>query len=734
MPDHGGNTVDGADSAPLLLAPRITVETARRALVPGYIVSMLVYLGLSAPRAGGLPRYFTGQLVWLAVAVVLVRAAWVAHGSARLIERRFWGFVVAIGVCVTASQITYLAELGLSGSAPLASISTVFDVLTIGCLVALLASLIRFRRAMFAARARFVVDIVAACVVAVGVLDAWVVSPLYSSLQNGSALAGLLYSFFPVVGALAMAGILRIVIGTRSDRWQSWERLIAAAAGTFALALLASPFAYSGAAAGLTRGWAAVTVDAVLLSSLYLGLAAVVRRLSERDRPWGLRPLVAIEPSYGWVASVVLPSIELIAIPAFGVAAYGTADASERVFLLAVVAVTALLLALRTVLAVADSEALLAKADTDPLTGLLNHRLFYDRLGSEMERAQRHGEPVGLIAIDVDDFGSVNSVGGHLAGDSAIVNVGRAVIAAVRVQDVVCRVGGDELMVVLPGTDSTVALLTARRILGGIRQVVDSVGRPLSASAGVASFPADAMDREELVGRADAALYWAKGHGKDRAVQFDTQLVGPANAQDRIRDVREHANLDAVRALAAAVDARDPGTHDHSRNVAALATALARELGLEEDVVELVGFAGLLHDVGKIGIPDSVLHRRGDLTADERSLMLTHAPLGAEILSATKMSEMLPWVRHHHERWDGTGSPDGLVGDEIPLGARIIALSEAYDSLVTGRFGRKPLTPRAALQKIDLELGGKFDPKVGERFLRIAAASQPATSDRRVES
>lgn len=724
---HGVEAVDRANAAPSWLLPGVSAEAVMRGLLPGYVVLMAGFLVLNAPRAGASAN-FAGQLAWLAIAVALDRVAWVAHGSARLVERRFWGFLFAAVACVVGSQVTYLVHIALGGAdSPLIPVSTAFDVTTVALLVALLASLTRFRRTTFAARARFVVDIVAACVVTVGVLDDWVVGPLFGPPGGGDALSGVLYSAYPVVGILVLVGTLRIVIGTRSDRWQAWERLIGAAAATFALALVLSPVAYSDAAATVTGGWAAVTVDAMLFSSLYLGFAATVRRLAERHRPWRLRPLATLEPSYGWVASVVLPSIELLAIPAFGIAAFGAADAPERGLRLAVVVTVSLLLALRTILAVADSEALLTTADTDPLTGLLNHRLFYDRLGSEMDRAHRQGEALGLIALDIDDFGAVNSSGGHRAGDAALVGVAAAVCSAVRAQDVVCRVGGDELMIILPGADSAASLYTARRVLTGVSEVVDPVGRSLTVSAGVAAFPGDALDREELVSRADAALYWAKRHGKGRAVVFDADVVGPTDAHERIRDLREHANLEAVRALASAVDARDPGTQDHSRNVAALATTLARAMGLDDRSVTLMGYAGLLHDIGKIGVPDAVLHKRGPLTDAERSKLREHASLGAEILSATAMVEILPWVRHHHERWDGTGYPDGLSGDGIPLGARIIAVSEAYDSLITGRSGRKPLTRRAALQQVDLDLGAKFDPIVGERFLRLMASTSSAS-------
>jgi diguanylate cyclase (GGDEF)-like protein/putative nucleotidyltransferase with HDIG domain len=719
MPDrHGGDAVAGADTAPVPFLPGLSSGTIRRWLVPGYVVLMALFVALSAPRVTAMAGQAPGQIAWLVVSLALIRGSWVARRASQSeVERRFWGFLLAASVSLAVGEGVYVVESLSSGPVgpPLGSFSTICDVLTVLLLVGLLTSLAKFTQATWAARSRFVVDIVAACVVFMGILDAWIVGPLFAT--RGGGLSGALYSAYPVVGALVLAGTLRVVIGTRFDRWQSWERRIAGAAGAFALALLLTPVGNAALYARVTGGWAIVVTDGVMLSGLYFGFSAVVHRLADRERPWALRPVATLEPSYGWIASVVLPSIQLLAIPAFG-----TGDPGERALRLVIVGVVAALLAVRTLLAVADSEVLLARADADPLTGLLNHRLFYDTLGGEMERASRHGESVALVALDVDDFGAVNSVGGHLAGDQALVEIAAAVRAAVRGQDLVCRVGGDELTVILPGADVAAAFVTACRILDGVRSISDSAGRHLTASVGVAAYPEHASDRDRLVAAADAALYWAKRHGKDRAAVYDAQVSKSASPEERIRELREHANLEAVRALAAAVDARDPATQDHSRHVSELATRLARVLGLDEAMVTLVGFAALLHDVGKIGVPDSVLHKRGDLTPQEVSRVREHAPLGARILASTAMSEIPPWVRGHHERWDGAGHPDGLAGEGIPLGARIIAVCEAYDSLVSGRFGRAQLTRRAALQQIDLDLGSRFDPALGERFIRMMTA------------
>lgn len=729
MPErHGEDAFEGARVAPVMLFPGISAQGARRWLGIGWVVVIGAFIVSHLVEPTG---YVAGRVLWIVVALAVVRGAWVAFRLSPMpAERRFWGLLFVATAAAAASQgldtLSIIIEGPIGGF--LGSLAPVFDGATVALLVTVLLTLTRFRKATWAARARFSVDIFAACVVMVGIIDDLITAPMFAASGVGTVPA-ILYSIYPVIGAVVLVGTLGVVIGTRFRAWETWELRVGIAAGAFALALLLSPVGYSQVVVTAARGWGSVVIDGILLSSLYFALSAAVHRLSSHDRPWRLRPLATVEPSYGWIAAVVLPSIEVLAIPAFGIAAFQTADPTVRAFRIAVVGVIALILAARTLLAIADSEALLARADADPLTGLLNHRLFYDHLGAEVDRAARHGERVGLVALDIDDFGAVNSVGGHLAGDAALVGIARSIETAVRSQDIVCRVGGDELMVILPGADIDAAFVTAQRVLDGVHTVIDSVGRPLSASAGVAAYPEHACDRDRLVAAADAALYWAKRHGKDRAVLFDAEVVTPVSPERRIRDLRDHANLEAVRALAAAVDARDPGTQDHSRNVSMLSAALARELDLDEETATLIGHAGLLHDIGKIGVPDSVLRKPGTLTEEERARLREHATLGARILTSTAMSEIPPWVRHHHERWDGTGYPDGLAGEAIPLGARIIAVVEAYDSLASGRFGRQPLTSRAALQQIDLELGAKFDPVVGERFIRLMTAQRSHGAD-----
>ena len=193
---------------------------------------------------------------------------------------------------------------------------------------------------------------------------------------------------------------------------------------------------------------------------------------------------------------------------------------------------------------------------------------------------------------------------------------------------------------------------------------------------------------------------------------YDPAVVAELDDDDRIRALEQKSHVGAVRALAAAVDARDPATQDHSRNVAVLAVQVARELGLDDQRVRLLEAAALMHDVGKIGVPDDVLRKPGALDDEERTRVEEHPALGERILSSTSQRQMLPWIRHHHERWDGSGYPDRLRAIEIPLEARILAVCDADDARVSGRPYRPALSPEEAAAQTAARRGTQVDPWV----------------------
>jgi diguanylate cyclase (GGDEF)-like protein/putative nucleotidyltransferase with HDIG domain len=371
-------------------------------------------------------------------------------------------------------------------------------------------------------------------------------------------------------------------------------------------------------------------------------------------------------------------------------------------------------------------ERALAQASQDSLTGLLNHRTFQMRLAEEVVRAQQGKHPLALLMVDLDGFGAVNNVYGHQIGDRALRALTAALQGAVRSIDVCARYGGDEFVVILPETNAENALGVAWQVREAIaRCAIDAAGVPvrLTASVGLAAFPQHAQTREELIRIADLAAYAAKHAGKDRVGRPEDALLALERDAAAMTSQLEHANMATVEALAAAVDAKDPYTRGHSQRVSAYATTLAGALGLQLADVMRVQLAGLLHDVGKIGIPDVILTKSGRLTADEFAVIQQHPEIGERMLAAVPfLREILPAVRHHHERWDGRGYPDGLSGSAIPAEAAILAVADSLDAMTSSRTYRPALPFAEARRRIAEGVGAQFDPQVVAAFERALAA------------
>jgi diguanylate cyclase (GGDEF)-like protein/putative nucleotidyltransferase with HDIG domain len=636
----------------------------------------------------------------------------------RDMERRFWSLVLAGSVFLAVGrlyQLSSLAGVGAGWFVPGDVLSGVLEILAVTCLLGLMTTFSRFRHSSLAAQARYVVDVLAVCLIAAGALEIWVIGPWYDSLGSVSTWIRIVYSASPIVGIVALVGIRAGVLGTRSARWESWERLLVFALMALSAGLVLAPIAYADSRWSVMGGWAHGSAELAWLGAGLLAIAASAYRHLECKQPWRVRPIAVLQPTYGIMPSVVLPALQIAALLLYGIAGAEAQDPSARAIRLGIVGWVALTLAIRTLLTVADTQALASGIVTDRLTGLYNHRHMHRALDEELSIAVRYGESVSVLVLDIDDFSRTNAVAGHATGDEVLAQVARAIDRAVRTRDIVSRSGGDEFVVILPSADEAVVGQVARRVLAEIHTVsVPGVGA-LSASAGTASLPA--ADGEDLLRRAEVALRAARAAGGGSVVSHDPALDESPDPEDRIRELSERSDTAMVRALASAVDARDEATQDHSRNVARYAAMLAREIGLDERTVLHLEYAGLLHDVGKIGMSDTLLRKPGPLTATERDTMESHVVLAEEILRSTSMHDILPWVRHHHERWDGGGYPDHLAGEQIPLGARIIALANAYDAMRSDRPYRVGLSRSAALQEIDLGLGTAFDPGLGERFI-----------------
>lgn len=353
---------------------------------------------------------------------------------------------------------------------------------------------------------------------------------------------------------------------------------------------------------------------------------------------------------------------------------------------------------------------LTAQATSDPLTGLLNHRAFHERLREEVERARRHGRDLAVAVFDLDHFKQVNDTLGHGAGDEVLQRAAERLRHAARRGEPVGRVGGDELAVIMPevgGLDAFTAADRLRRAIGADRD--PRIG-PVSCSAGTCDLT-QASDADALLRLADGALYWAKAHGRDVCFRYTPEVVAELSATERAERLARSQALSGIRALARAIDAKDRSTTQHSERVAELAARLAAQRGWADADVARLREAGLVHDVGKIGVPDAVLFKPGRLTAEERVIVERHAELGAQIASEVLDPEQVAWIHAHHEHVDGAGYPRGLAGDAVPEGARLLALADAWDAMTKARPYSTPMTPEAAYRECRRQAGRQFCPQ-----------------------
>jgi len=345
---------------------------------------------------------------------------------------------------------------------------------------------------------------------------------------------------------------------------------------------------------------------------------------------------------------------------------------------------------------------------TDPLTGLGNHRHFHDRLQRELADSQAQGYPLSLCLVDIDDFKKINDRFGHPAGDKVLAQLA----TNLRQGGEAFRLGGDEFAILLPGRDEEGARIAAESIIERISTADLPPAGPVTVSAGIATAPLDDVGRDELVRRADSALYWAKEYGKNQTRVYRPDVVEIAELKRLAAGPDRAARFRAAASLAKAVDARDAYTGSHSERVSDLAARIATRLGVDREQIELTRLAASLHDLGKLAIPEEILRKPGPLSETERLVLERHPQIGYRMLESLGVDPVADWVLHHHERWDGTGYPDALCGEEIPLGARIIFVADAYDAMTSDRVYRGRLTDDEAIAELARCSGSQFDPEV----------------------
>jgi diguanylate cyclase (GGDEF)-like protein/putative nucleotidyltransferase with HDIG domain len=376
-------------------------------------------------------------------------------------------------------------------------------------------------------------------------------------------------------------------------------------------------------------------------------------------------------------------------------------------------------------------ERLSEAALTDTLTGLKNRLALDEELHAEVERALRSDKPLSLVIGDLDYFKAVNDQLGHRAGDEALVRAGQVLLRHRRAGDSIARTGGEEFTILLPGASEHEAYLVSERMRCAIEQDFrdDPVG--LTFSFGIATFPDHGRSADAVLEAADQALYAAKALGRNRCVIFNPE-ISAIFAPEAGRGADE-VQLATLLSLAEALDLRDTGTADHSRTVGRYCALIAEELGLPAERVQRIEVAGILHDIGKIGLPDAILQKPGPLRKTELAKIRTHPEIGAQILGGRGLEDLREWVLAHHERPDGLGYPRGLKDEEIPLEAKILAVADAFEAMTADRVYSAGVEERAARIELLRCSGEQFDSRVVAAFLSVLSAADAAGSVRDVE-
>jgi diguanylate cyclase (GGDEF)-like protein len=363
------------------------------------------------------------------------------------------------------------------------------------------------------------------------------------------------------------------------------------------------------------------------------------------------------------------------------------------------------------------------KSRMDELTGLFNRRHFEERLKEEISRHSRYGDVLSVFMLDLDNFKTYNDVYGHPAGDILLSQVGKIIKSSVRDADQAFRYGGDEFVVILPQTAREDAYVVAERVREQLAKEMEKKALTVTCSIGLASYPTDGVISGELVTAADTALYYAKWTGGNR-IYLSSKISSEPVDNGGIYGKRN--GLSAVYSLVSVVEARDPYVYGHSRRVNTYAVALAEAIGLSPDEVSKVSTAALLHDIGKIGIPDKVLNKKGKLNEENWEAIKAHPRLGANIVG--NIPNLVPCVSsilHHHERWDGGGYPEGLKGEEIPIEARILAIADVFEAMTSARPYRPALSREEVVKELRKGAGIQFDPKLVEVFIGLIKGGFP---------
>lgn len=644
-------------------------------------------------------------------------AAWVS--APRSVEHRVWSLLSVAAWALFASEAAISYGAITDGLSPWWGLF--FDVVNVSAVVLFLGSAVAASGLSKVGRlraTRLTIDSVALATMTFALL----VELLESSPSFGGGVDSVsvrVAAYLTVaVGVLA---IDLVVGGWAAETRGAWSLELTAGLAVFSVAV--ALWALSGvpvSPAAPDGGVLALAASLSFLISYYLLFVASFFHVLRTERPVRPRAVRSWTLMQSPAPGIVVSSMLLAGIVWLG---YSLVTASPegptKVVSLVSLLVVVFAMVAHTILESEETARLIERSRVDHVSGMPGPGALSDGLAPLIEEARLSGRPCVVMVVDADDFARINAAKGFRYGDRLLKDIARSITRVVGSSRAVYRLSGDEYLVAGSIDDGRAAGLLARAILSAVR--VAGTADALTASIGYALCPQDGETQEDLIRKADRAKVWVKRHGKNQAVAYEDRLGDALGIEQRLSD-DEDTRRTMVRALCSATDARDPANRHHSRNVASLARLMAEDLGFDEGHVRRVEMAAVLHDVGKIALPDQMLGGR-TLTVRERRSSVEHSALGERLTEPLGIPGVSSWIRAHHERWDGNGYPDGAKGEDIPIEARIIALADAYDAMTAGTRYGAPLSKAGALQEIDLGIGSRFDPELAERFIRLVATT-----------
>lgn len=689
----------------------------------GFLALSLLYM--ESVKLPAVPGRIVADLAFLIPLVLSVTLCFVAFRRSVGVERQFWLVGALLNAVLLISELYWLWIVVFGGGPPppIYGYFQALHTLAAALFLALLATMVRLADAPAPMQARWWLDLAAAAAVVYVLALRLFVQPIFAGVARATPAAHLIAAVYTAWGVMMLAGGVWIMVRPGLMRWRLWERMIAVSIMIYAAGIMLWPVWFVAFTDGGTADERSV-LDLVLVLGHYLFVMAAAERLLNSDQAWPMRRLGPARTVSGRTTTYAVLAVSVIALPVLVTLAVLAPPASlDRSVYAVAAAVIALLTVARTIVSAVENGRLFHSSVSDPLTGLYNHRYFHERLATEISGAERYDESVAVLWLDVDDLSHLNRVAGHAAGDDVLRLVADTLAHEAGDTSVVCRMGGDEFAVIARGMSAQGALALGGRIESALAASAPPEAAP-SVSGGIAVYPESATDPVQLARLAERTAQVVRRFGRGHIRMYEPmdreQLLAPDEGP---REIEERSRIGTLRALAAAVDARRELSGTRASAVAALAAALARELGVDEDRVKQIETAALVHDIGMVALTDEVLEKTGPLDEREAAALRSHPALAARIIGSAENSDPTGrWIRHHHERWDGGGYPDGLRAVAIPLEARIIAICDAWSAMVSERPYRRAMTTEEAIAELRACSGQQFDPSLVEPLIAIVGS------------